>query len=184
MLPISTFGPTARPTDRYTPVPRQTEEPTPELLDRVELTADRAQQIERGLGERVPGELLVKVPANLTQEQLKEFAAEHGATLKKDIPIPASMQEAFGGKLLLLEAGHGLNEAQTMALMESDSRVLSMGTNDQMQLISSMRSSQTDDQKQPPKQPDEKLPNDVHPEQWNIRNRNIPGGVDGADAVL
>ena len=181
MLPISTFGPTARPSDRYTPVPRQTEEPSPELLDRVELSADRAQQIERGLGERVPGELLVKVPASLTQEQLKEFAAEHGATLKKDIPIPASMQEAFGGKLLLLEAGHGLNEAQTMALMESDSRVLSMGTNDQMQLISSIKSSQTDDQKQPPKQPDEKLPNDVHPEQWNIRNRNIPGGVDGAD---
>ncbi|MCA9778950.1 MAG: S8 family serine peptidase [Candidatus Eremiobacteraeota bacterium] len=181
MLPISTFGPTARPTDRYTPVPRSAEEPSPELLDRVELTANRAQQIESGLGERIPGELLVKVPANLTQEQLKEFAAEHGATLKKDIPIPASMQEAFNGKLLLLEAGHGLSEAQTMALMEADSRVLSMGTNDQMHLISSMKSAELDNQEQPPQAPDEKLPNDVHPEQWNIRNRNIPGGVDGAD---
>jgi subtilisin family serine protease len=178
MLSISTFGPTARSTDRYTPAPP---EPTPALLDRVELTSARAQEIENGLGDRIAGQVLVKVPADLKGEQLQEFAAQHGATLKQEIAIPESMREAFQGKLLLLEAEHGLNEAQTMALLESDPRVLSLGPNDQMSLISSVATEQVDDPEQPPQEPGEKLPNDVHPEQWNIRNRSIPGGVDGAD---
>ena len=180
MLSIRTFGPTARSTDRYTPAPSATE-PAPALLDRVELTADRAQEIERGLGDRVAGQILVKVPSDLKPQQLQELAARHGATVKQEISVPESMQEAFNGKLLLLEADHGLSEAQTMALLESDPKVLSMGTNDQMSLISSVKTSEPDNPQQPPQKPAEKLPNDVHPEQWNIRNRNYPGGIDGAD---
>lgn len=182
MLAIRNFGPTARPltnhTDTYTPAPA---EPQPALLDRVELTSQRAQEIESGLGDRVPGQVLVKVPADLKTDQLKEFAQRHGAVLKQEIRIPDSMKEAFNGKLLLLESGPGLSEAQTMALMESDPSVLGMGTNDQMSLISSVLSNQPDDPEQPPRQPDEKLPDDVHAEQWNLRNRNFPGGIDGAD---
>jgi Subtilase family len=194
MLPIGTLGPTAARsgTDRYTPAAKAPEA-SPTLLDRVELTSARAQEIESGLGERVPGQILVKVPSHLDPSQIHELAAEYGATLKQEVPIPKVMQEAFHGKLLLLESGFGLNEAQTMAMMEQDNRVLSLGTNDRMHLIDGRAGHQVlldrepglmeqpTAQEQPPAKPEEKLPNDVHPEQWNIRNRNFPGGIDGAD---
>jgi len=126
--------------------------------------------------------LLVKVPNDLSASQWKELAAEYGASLKRNIPIPQVMKEAFGGELLLLEAGHGLNEAQTMALLEKDARVLALGTNDQMSLITSLPSHQLQGSLPLAEQePTEKLPNDVHPDQWNLRNRNVPGGIDGAD---
>ena len=191
MLAIGTFGPTAARSlgaDRYTPAAPKTDFHSSTIEDRVEITSVRAQEIEANLGPREEGQLLVKVSASLTSEQLKDLAADHGATLKQELKIPAVMQEAFGGKLVVLETGSGLSEAQTMALLEQDERILSSGTNDRLELIDGRRGQHRleDDgsqQPQPPSddKPKEKLPNDVHPEQWNIRNRNFPGGVDGAD---
>ena len=191
MLAIGTFGPTAARSlgaDRYTPAAPKTDFHSSTIEDRVEITSARAQEIEANLGPREEGQLLVKVSASLTSEQLKDLAADHGATLKQELKIPAVMQEAFGGKLVVLETGSGLSEAQTMALLEQDERILSSGTNDRLELIDGRRGQHRleDDgsqQPQPPSddKPKEKLPNDVHPEQWNIRNRNFPGGVDGAD---
>ena len=172
MHAIRAFSPTVahtspHRTDKFTP----SEEQPLTVQDRVELTAARAKEIEDGLGERVPGQVLVKVAPDLNSEQLKALAKEHGATIQQQIRIPEVMQEAFGGQLLVLEAGAGFSEAQTMAFLESDERVMAFGANNQMELF---------DQR-PPQEPKEKLPNDVHADQWNIRNRNVPGGLDGAD---
>lgn len=173
MLPIGTFGPTPRLTsaDRYSPAPPEQESLPAAIQDKVELTAARAQEIESGLAERVPNQVLVKVPSGLKTAELKQLAADYGATLSKELRIPEVMQEAFGGQLLLLETGPGISETQTMAMMEKDERVLTLATNDETTLF---------DTEEPP-QAKEKLPNDVHAEQWNMRNRNFPGGVDGAD---
>jgi len=184
MLPIGTFGPAAAhspSTDRYTPEPK-TRDTRPPVQDRVELSAERAQAIGETLGQHEPGQLLVKVPSGMNGEQLESLAADFGAQIKQNLPIPEVMKEAFGGQLLLLETSLGLQSSQMMALMESDQRVLAMGTNDHLEMVDGVRGLQPAEQgEQPPAQPDEKLPNDVHPEQWNIRNRNYPGGVDGAD---
>lgn len=187
MQPIGTFGPTARFTsaDRYTTSSKSEVSPSLQpLADRVELTATRAKEIQKGLGEHVPGQVLVKVSADLQSEQIKALATDYGATLKQEISIPEVMQAAFNGKLLLLEAGPGLTEAQTMALLEQDNRVLFTGANDEMKLVGPVDLGGQDSVPEafgPMASKEERLPNDIHPEQWNIRNRGGPGRLDGAD---
>lgn len=184
MLAIRTFGPTVRShhADRYSPAASNEQSDTQSVQDKVELTAARAQEIESGLGERIPGQVLVKVSSDLTSEQMKKLASEYGATIQQEIRVPDVMKETFAGKLLVLDAGPGLSEAQTMAMLEQDSRVLMSATNDQLQMIDSRAAQeQVLSQEQPPAEPTEKLPNDLHPEQWGLRSRNYPGGIDGAD---
>ena len=105
------------------------------LARRLEQTQSRAQEIEATLGERTEDQLLLKVDSDLGHQELKELAREYGATLQKEIPIPEVMQESFDGKLLVLETGPGLSEAQTLAAIEGDERVLLAATNDDLTLV-------------------------------------------------
>lgn len=146
-------------TDRFTPSPLPQETPF-QLEDRLELSAERAAEIEAGLGDRVARQLLVKLPSDTSPEQLKSLAQDYGASISKEVEIPQVMREKFNGQLVLMELGAGISEAQALAAMELDSRVLLADTNDQMKLT--------------------RTPNDLDPEQWNLKNEGRFGVV-GAD---
>lgn len=158
MNSISSFGPTitqsslTRP-DRFEP----TESEKPEFLDRVTISPERVEELESSFGERVVGELLVKLPKH---SDLGKFVADYDATIKQEFHIPKSMDESFNGRLVLLETSHGVSDAETMVAFESDERVLLVATNDLVKL--------------------EKAPNDLHPDQWNIKNDGRMGTA-GAD---
>ena len=146
------------------------------LTRRLEQTKNRAQEIEATLGERTEDQLLLKVDSDLGHQELKDLAREYGATLQKEIPIPEVMQESFDGKLLVLETGPGLSEAQTLAAIEGDERVLLAATNDDLTLVNGKNVPAFNDDRTPtdPKdpKPDEKLPNDLNPEQWALVNKD------------
>ncbi len=143
--------------DRFT---RSKEEPLFDLQDRLELTSARAAEIEKSLGQRVPGEILVKLPQGMTQDQMKSLAADYGAELQRALTIPQVMRESFDGELAVLSLPPSLTEAGALAVLETDQRVKMAATNDLMQLANT--------------------PNDLHPEQWNLKNEGRFGVV-GAD---
>lgn len=148
-------------------------------------TAPRAAQLEKELAPHAPDELLLKVDPSLTAEQVKELAADYGATVKQEFTIPDNMKAAFNGKLLLLETGPGITEFQALAALTGDERVKIAAPNDDLQLVEPRHLAHTDGEPQPdprpPAGPDEKLPNDLHLDQWSLRNANVPGGKEGAD---
>lgn len=139
--------------DRFQPTSLE----RPPIVDRVTLSEERVQEIESGFGPRVQGELLVKLPK---ESDIKRFASDYGAQIKMEMPIPENMDEAFNGQLVVLETSDQLSDAQTLAAFESDERVLLAATNDLVDM--------------------EKTPNDLHPDQWNIKNDGRMGTA-GAD---
>ncbi|MGE4203260.1 MAG: S8 family serine peptidase [Vulcanimicrobiota bacterium] len=153
--PTLPLTPSTRP-DTFTP----SQEPKFDLEDRLELTAARAQEIEAGMGEHVPNQVLVKLPAGTDQAAMKALAADYGANLAQVFTIPDQMKAAFDGELALLELPTGLAESSALAALEVDQRVKSAASNDLMRL--------------------QNLPNDLHEEQWNLKNNGQFGKV-GAD---
>lgn len=155
------------------------------LQHRLQQTRARAQEIENKLDDHpyVEDQLLLKVDADLSQDAIQQLAKDYGATVQSQLSIPDVMKDQFDGQLLVLQTGPSISEAQTMAAMEGDARVLLSAVNDEMQLVRGIESSALqDDETQPPKAgDDEKLPNDLHAEQWALRNLNVSGGKDGAD---
>lgn len=150
---------------------------------RIRQSATQADQIRETLGERTQDQVLLKVDPSLTPEEVQELAADYGATVGQEFHIPESMKAAFNGKLLLLETGPQLDEAQTLAVLEGDERVLLAAVNDTMSLSRGSKTSRpisTHDSDQG-QAPFEKVPNDLRPEQWGLRNSNAPGGKIGAD---
>ena len=163
-----------------------TQSPQRNLLQRVQETRARASEIEDTLDDHPYAEdqILLKVDADLSQEQIRQLAADYGATVGQQFPIPEVMKEKFNGQLLLLKTGASLSEAQTMAAMEGDSRVLLSAVNDQMELVNGVTAPRVNANGEPVTAEagqDERLPNDLNPEQWALRNKNIRGGKDGAD---
>lgn len=154
--------------DSFTPAPATA---LGSLEDKLKATAARAAEIESQLGPRTPSALLVKLPAGLDQTAMKSFAEDYGAELKQVFTIPEVMKDAFNGELVLLQLGPSLSEAQAMAAMELDQRVLLTGTDDHMELFDEA----------PPQEPEENLPNDLHPEQWGLKNNGALGGIPGVD---
>jgi len=159
--------------------------PPNHLLKRLEKTQARAAEIESRLGDRVEDQVLLKVSPDLNPEQLTELAQEYGAEITQNIPIPDVMKEKFNGQLLLLKTGPGLSEAQTLAALEGDKRVVMATTNDQFEMIAPRQFDEAelsqDSQEPPEKDPKTNYPNDIHSEQWALRNENIRGGKEGAD---
>lgn len=134
--------------------------PEHNLEDRLELSAARAEEIEASLGERVANEVLVKLPQGTSSEEIQNFAQEYGASVDRVFRVPDSMKAEFGGELVLLHLPETLTESRALAAMELDQRVMLAATNDQMRLTAT--------------------PNDLHPEQWNLKNSGR-FGVAGAD---
>ena len=160
--------------------------PQVNLFQRVQATQARAAEIEDTLDDHPYAEdqLLLKVDADLNQEQIQQLAADYGATIGQQFHIPEVMQEKFNGQLLLLKTGASLSEAQTMAAMEGDNRVLLSAVNDQMELVNGITAPRVNEDGEPvPPEAgqDERLPNDLNPEQWALRNKNVRGGLEGAD---
>lgn len=152
------------------------------LLNRLEQTKERAAEIESQLGERTEDQVLLKVDRELSPADLNKLAREYGATIHKQIPIPEVMQESFDGQLLVLDTGPGLSEAQTLAAIEGDERVLLAAPNDDFEMLDGRNVPEFGPSGQPPEAGEgEKFPNDLHAEQWALRNKNIAGGRDGAD---
>jgi len=138
------------------------------LQQRLIQTKERAQQIESQLGEHTEDQVLLKVGAELKPGELKQLASDYNATILKQLDIPDVMKDKFGGRLLLLQTGPNLSEAETLAALESDERVLLATANDTMELM--------DVREHPVNRP-----NDLHGEQWALHNENVRGGLPGAD---
>jgi subtilisin family serine protease len=137
------------------------------LQQRLIQTKDRAKEIASELGDHTEDQVLLKVSPELGERELKKLAADYNADILKQLDIPDVMKDEFQGQLLLLQTGPNLSEAQTLAALEGDARVLLAATNDTMELL---------DGKTP-----ENRPNDLHAEQWALHNKDIPGGREGAD---
>lgn len=137
------------------------------LQQRLIQTKDRAREIEAELGEHTEDQVLLKVSPDLKESDLKELASDYSATILRQFAIPKAMQESFQGQLLLLQTGPGLSEAETMAALEGDGRVMLAATNDTMELLNGGAK--------------ENRPNDLNPEQWALHNKDVRGGLEGAD---
>lgn len=152
------------------------------LAQRLAASAPRALEIESSLGERAEDQVLLKIDPSLNDEQIQELADDYGAKVQQELRIPDVMKESFQGRLLVLETGPGLNEAEALAALEGDERVLLAATNDDLELVNGLTAPKvSEDGQTPPEEPKEKLPNDLHPEQWALRNKNVRGGLEGAD---
>ena len=156
--------------------------PSSFLSHRLAQTKNRAAEIEKEMGPHTPDQVLLKVDADLNQEQIQELAQDYGATVTQQLHIPDSMKEEFDGQLLVLKTGVNISEAETMAALEGDQRVQLAATNDELEMLDGKvpghhpGPAKDDSQSSPGL-----LPNDLHPEQWALRNHNIPGGIAGAD---
>ena len=138
------------------------------LQQRLIQTKERAQQIESQLGEHTEDQVLLKVGSELKPGELKQLASDYNATILKQLDIPEVMKDKFGGRLLLLRTGPDISEAETLAALEGDERVLLATANDTMELM--------DGKERPVNRP-----NDLHGEQWALHNENVRGGLPGAD---
>lgn len=141
--------------------------PTRSLQQRLVQTRDRAKEIASNLGPHTEDQVLLKVSPELDQQALESLAADYNADIVKQIRIPDVMKDDFGGRLVLLQTGPNLSEAETLAAVEGDERVLLAATNDTLELLDGKQT--------------QKRPNDLHAEQWALHNKEVPGGLEGAD---
>lgn len=152
------------------------------LSHRLAQTRSRAEEIRKELGPHTPDQVLLKVDADLSPEQIQDLAEDYGATVSQQLRIPDSMKEQFDGQLLVLKTGPNITEAQTLAALEGDQRVLLAAANDEMEMLDGKVPSSAQAQSGTDAQPSTGLePDDLHPEQWALKNQNVPGGKAGAD---
>ncbi len=141
-------------------------------------TAEAALDIEKGLPDHVPGEVIVKLKPSFAHVQndvlgtLKSFAEDYGGEVTKKFEIPDSMFKSFNGEMVLMKLPEGMTTAQAMAAMGKDDRVEYAASNDLIQ-AGPVEVHEFDSL--------EEVPDDLNPKLYGLHNEGQTGGTDDAD---
>jgi subtilisin family serine protease len=119
-------------------------------------------------GEFKPGELIVKLD-NSQAGLMSDFAKEYGAEVVEHFDVPESIFQSFGGELVRLKLPEGIELAEAIAAMKSDSRVVYAEGNEVIRLPESQDNGTAE------------APNDLDSKLWGLNNTGQDGGKSGAD---
>ena len=142
-------------------------------------TAEAAAQIEQGLPEHVPGEVIVKLKPDFafstsdTNGVLGGFAQDYGGQVAHRFDIPENMFKSFNGEMMIVKLPAGMSTAQAMAAMEQDPRVEFAASND---VVHAGPVEVNEDAAETAAKPD-KLNNQL----WGLNNDGQTGGTADAD---
>ena len=116
-----------------------------------------------------PGELIVKLNAGADAGLMGDFASEYGATVVEHFDVPESVFKSFGGELVRLQLPQGIELAEAIAAMKSDSRVVYAEGNEVIRLPETQDNGEAEG------------PNDLDSKLWGLNNTGQDGGKAGAD---
>ena len=139
--------------------------------------AEAAKSMEGA--EYKPGELIVKLNGGFEAGLMGDFAGEYGATVVEHFDVPDSIFKSFGGELIRLQLPQGIELAEAIAAMKSDSRVAYAEGNEVIRLAETIEHGTADSVA--PSNEEPSAPNDLDPKLWGLNNTGQNRGTAGAD---
>ncbi|MBI3924535.1 MAG: S8 family serine peptidase [Armatimonadetes bacterium] len=165
-------------------------------------TAPEARALAGKLAEHVERELLVKLEGELQAAEMEQFLNDYGASVAHRYQFPERMARQLGGELLLLRLPEQLDTAHAIAAMRQDGRVRLAEANHIVHSYGYVEPAQEPGGRTHPEPPggtsqepparthqeptartqqEPVLPDDLHEQQWNLRNTGQTDGKPGAD---
>lgn len=140
----------------------------------------KADVAEAGKPEYVPGQVIVKFQSGIAAHDVESFQSQFGLTTVRHFDIPESMQKAFGGELFqfALQPGETVDEA--VKRLSGQPGVAFVEPNYKVQLDDRQGNVPSGAASSAPTA-GERVPNDLDPKLWGLKNDGQDGGTAGVD---